>query len=529
MKGIHLFPSPKSDRQARKRAIASVISVALFVFGLLVLYARGPLPQGATTGMGNRQGISQSGGGTNPSDDGPAAPGRVGNPGPDGPGHTAVESDDQDLAPTPDQGGDQSASPSAPPGADPEHPEAHTQPSDAILVMRTPRVDVPLSSVPVTISQTENLLGSGATVAAVSSAGSRDIGGRVAAVGRFGGSRDIWGRAAAVGRFGGSEATESAVLKGLRWLKMKQADDGHWGQHRAAVTGLGLLCFLGHGETTESPEFGDQVQKAVEWLVENQIEGGGWPRKYEHAIATYALCEAYTMTKNKALLPVIEQATKIIIDGQNDTGGWRYLFKEGDKNDTSCMGWCVQALKAGLIAGVAQDDIRACFTRAIAAFKMNAHKDGGFGYKSRGRGGLTGTGVLALQLMGDSKSEECQRGLDLLDDATFIWTRQGGRRTTGEQPVFNQNYYWYYITQAKFNSGNERWQQWNAIFSKTLIEHQTVIPAATTDAKGRAADMGFWEMDGALSGSTDGEEMNTCLCILQLEVYYRFLPTYVGE
>jgi hypothetical protein len=508
-----LFPIPEPDRSARKAAIVSVISVVALVFGLLVIYARSPLPQGSSNGMGHRHGTSPYGGGTNPVDEGPTDRRSAGTPNASGPDHAVQASDDQDLAPTPDQGGEQPAPPPPPPGPSPAAPEAHTQPLDAVLATSRPGTDAPPTPIPVTVSQPENLLGSGASVAAVSPAGGRDVG----------------GRAAAVGRFGGSEATESAVLRGLRWLKTRQDEAGHWGRHRAAVTGLGLLCFLGHGETTASPEFGDQVQKAIEWLVTNQIPGGGWPRKYEHAIATYALCEAYTMTKNKALLPIIEQATKIIIDGQNDQGGWQYSFRAGDANDTSCMAWCVQALKAGLIAGVTQNDIRTCFTKTIRAFKMNAHTDGGFGYTSPGRGGLTGAGVLSLQLMGDSKSDECQKGLDLLDGATFIWTDRGGRGAGRERTLFNKNYYWYYITQAKFNAGHERWQQWNAIFSKTLVEQQTVIPAATTDAEGRPVDIGFWKMDYSISGQTDGEEMNTCLCILQLEVYYRFLPTYIGE
>jgi hypothetical protein len=33
------------------------------------------------------------------------------------------------------------------------------------------------------------------------------------------------------------------------------------------MTGLALLCFLGHGEITSSPEFGATVQKAVDHII----------------------------------------------------------------------------------------------------------------------------------------------------------------------------------------------------------------------------------------------------------------------
>ena len=64
------------------------------------------------------------------------------------------------------------------------------------------------------------------------------------------------------------------------------------------MTGLGLLCFLGHGETTTSPEFGKTVEKAVSWIIKTGTEQQGHlnrgttfnqPGVYEHAIAAYGL------------------------------------------------------------------------------------------------------------------------------------------------------------------------------------------------------------------------------------------------
>ena len=46
-----------------------------------------------------------------------------------------------------------------------------------------------------------------------------------------------------------TKATEQAVLRGLAWLQKVQNADGSWGErNRGAMTGLALLCFLGHGE-----------------------------------------------------------------------------------------------------------------------------------------------------------------------------------------------------------------------------------------------------------------------------------------
>ena len=43
---------------------------------------------------------------------------------------------------------------------------------------------------------------------------------------------------------------------------------------------------------------------------------------------------------------------------------------------------------------------------------------------------------------------------------------------------------------------------------------------------GRMRDVGWWEPPAAVKGHTDGPVMDTALCTLQLEVYYRYLPTF---
>src|SRR6266446_794767 len=64
-------------------------------------------------------------------------------------------------------------------------------------------------------------------------------------------------------------ATEQAVIRGLNWLQQNQAADGSWGaNYKGGMTGLALLCFLGHGETPESAQYGLTVNRAVQWFVD---------------------------------------------------------------------------------------------------------------------------------------------------------------------------------------------------------------------------------------------------------------------
>ena len=171
------------------------------------------------------------------------------------------------------------------------------------------------------------------------------------------GSRSPGSRGAALARHGGNNATEGAVLRALRWLKKHQNEDGSWDETKPAMTSLGLLTFLAHGELPgASPEFGVTVEKAIKWLVENQTGDGHFKGRdghdYSQPICAYALCEAYGLTKVPMLKEAAEKAIMVVIKGQNPSGGFNYNLKPTTRDDTSYMGWCAQALKAAYMAGL---------------------------------------------------------------------------------------------------------------------------------------------------------------------------------
>ncbi|MFH0880014.1 MAG: prenyltransferase/squalene oxidase repeat-containing protein, partial [Lentisphaerota bacterium] len=143
--------------------------------------------------------------------------------------------------------------------------------------------------------------------------------------------RSSGGRSAALKNYGGQwgQFTEAAVVKALAWLKRNQNPDGSWGPSKTAMTGLGLLTFLAHGETTASEEYGQTVEKAIRFLVSQQDPEGRFckidqPGSYAHAIGTYAISEAYGLTRIPSLKPVMEKAIQVIMNGQQPKGGWDY-------------------------------------------------------------------------------------------------------------------------------------------------------------------------------------------------------------
>ncbi|HPF98816.1 MAG TPA: terpene cyclase/mutase family protein [Kiritimatiellia bacterium] len=326
------------------------------------------------------------------------------------------------------------------------------------------------------------------------------------------------GRADALADYGGAwgRYTEMSVVRALEWLRKNQGTDGSWGPNKIAMTGLGLLTFLAHGETTSSDKYGQTVEKALRFLLTQQDEKGVFaqssgqegsdPAVYAHGIATYAVSEAYGLTRIPSLKPVMERAVQAILDGQQTAGGWNYRFSKTARRDTSVSGWMIQALKSALIAGAENSGIREALEKASADLKSAQNMETGrFGYTDPNTGslGCTGIGVLCLQLLGHGAEKEARDGLQALREAKVEWDPA----RENAWPLYE----WYYITQAKFHHGGQTWSSWNAEFARVYVKQQN------EDGSWPAASK--WE-------SSYGPVYSTTLAALTLQVYYRMLPTY---
>lgn len=317
---------------------------------------------------------------------------------------------------------------------------------------------------------------------------------------------------------GGTPEVEAAVVKSLVWLKDRQnVELGHWGsQYRAAMTGLALLCYLGHCETTKSPTYGETVAKGLVHLIETAKRNQGrignignqhWT--YEHAIATYALGEALVISRAEGTeIPDLEEvhkrAVQVIIRGQNPDGGWVYGYTGKGSGDLSVTGWQVQALRAAAHAQVDVPGLDAAMRKTRSLIAGRQGPLGGFGYRqTEDKYSLTGVGILGLQLLGNPGKGELQRGFD--------YFFQGGPFSYNTESC--DLYAWYYMTQAAFNQGGKPWETWNAAFRDEILLGQ--------DRDGSWAPEGSGKSDQA---GEDSEIYRSCLSTLMLEVYYRYLP-----
>jgi Prenyltransferase and squalene oxidase repeat len=339
---------------------------------------------------------------------------------------------------------------------------------------------------------------------------------------------------------GGSPECEIAVGKGLDWLAKKQNADGSWGNgHKAGMTGLVLLAYLGHCETPESLKYGETVLKGISYLIDlgrnqkqKQFEGYFSTKPqvisstYEHGIATYALGEMYSFAKlGDKPLPGLregfEKGVNIIIESQSSKGSWGY--KEGigynpkDGNDLSLTGWQFQALKAAKHTNLKISGLSKAVNQVEDYLKSKQTKDGGFGDPDRtkhyNQWNLTGAAVLGLQTLGSGNSGPVNKGIRWLME-----------ETTKEPLSWNNDAYlytWYYNTQAMFQKGGDAWDLWNKQFQKEVLANQLPDGGYKPEKAGE---------NGAASTTAAGGDADiyrTSLCTLMLEVYYRYLK--VGD
>jgi hypothetical protein len=341
------------------------------------------------------------------------------------------------------------------------------------------------------------------------------------------------------GKYGGE--AEKAVVRGLDWLETVQCENGSWGvgksksmtarQERARLTGLALLAYLAHGETPQSARYGATVQRAIQYLLGEQDKKTGrfCPFSktvgshddigvYGHAIATYALAEAYGLTRAPMLREPVERGVQVILDGQQEGGGWDHRYQHEKWSDLSVAGWQVQALRAAETAGVDLQGLEAALQKSVP-FVQGMHEGcGRFFYRKGNKkpsGGLdymTGVAVLCMQLAGSNRVDEVKAGLGYLKETECSGWDEGWEKTK-KNKSFNIAYEWYYNTQAIFQKGGSRWSTWNNRFAPMLIGAQ--------DASGA------WKPPSEVGGKLSKDIVYTTdFCILSLEVYYRILPSF---
>lgn len=324
-------------------------------------------------------------------------------------------------------------------------------------------------------------------------------------------------RAEILEQMGGSQATEHSVALALAWLARNQQSEGNWehgetgvGQVDIALTGLALMAFLAadHTHMRDGP-YRDVVDRGLTWLMRQQRPTGdllGQESMYSHGIASIALAEAYGMTGDQTLVDPVEAACRFIYEARNrEIGGWRYA--PGQLGDTSVMGWQIMALTSAKRAGLNVPDEGFEVARRWLRLVNRGRGMGLYAYQpdSDVTAAMTAEGMFIQQLLGATRDQQFMNGsADYLLQHLPDWDEDAN------------TYYWYYATLALFQHQGPHWDHWNTIVQQELLARQLT--------SGR--DSGSWDPTGQWA-RVGGRVYQTAICALTLEVYYRYLPTFL--
>lgn len=352
--------------------------------------------------------------------------------------------------------------------------------------------------------------------------------------------RNPGARESLVRAYGGTGTTEEAVQRALEWLARNQRRDGSWSlvgpysdgaktaagapsENKIAATAMAILAFQGHGDTTETGDYQQNLTRAWNWLLDQQAADGCFINAdigynawfYTQAQATIAVCEAHAMTKVDLKLKerFRESAQKAIdycVRSQSPLGGWKYAPQQN--SDVSVTGWVVMALQSARMGGL---EVPKHTLQGVDRFLNNVAQSDGSRYPyEQGQAAsrsMTAEGLLMREYLGwRGDDPRLLKGLDWLIEEENLVSMEKGQRDV---------YYWYYATQALHHVGGERWLAWNRVMRQKIPETQVLT--------GR--EIGSWDPmkpSRDAYGDLGGRLYVTCLSVYILEVYYRHMPLY---
>jgi hypothetical protein len=286
---------------------------------------------------------------------------------------------------------------------------------------------------------------------------------------RTGKARDL-----ALSTGGGTKESEQAVARGLKWLAKNQHAEGKWqldgaypdpgAANDVAGTAFGLLPLLAAGYTHKADPnnpFDRPVQKGLAFLIrrQNRRTGEFGQGMYAHALATIAVCEDYGMTKDPLVRQAAQKAVDYIVQAQHEGGGWRYAPSQA--GDTSSTGFQIMALTAARTAGlnVPKDTLK------NAAAYLDSVTDGddeGCGYTGRGSTrNMSAVGILCRQHLSDWGPKHPR-----LNKAVNNHLNNAPPGTVSDM------YYYYYATQVMHHLGGPSWKGWNENMRDRLVASQ---------------------------------------------------------
>jgi hypothetical protein len=282
-----------------------------------------------------------------------------------------------------------------------------------------------------------------------------------------------------------SSRWDSATRLGLDWVARTQSSLGHWtaGNYPTAMTALAGTALICSGSTTTQGPYARQVQRAVDYLVNNKARSNGligdpltdnrytYGHGFSMLFLSQVLGEEEDAERRAELLNVLTKAVDFSGKAQTPSGGWGYVsaadgnnFDEGSTTITQ-----VQGLRGCRNAGIPVP------LEVIENAKQYIYRcknpDGGISYSSRNRGNsrpaITAASLATLYNAGDYDGEHVP---DMLRYCKQHLHRVGA----GAQDSFGHWHYTYlYYAQVVYRLGEDEWAPFRDALYDKIVKEQT--------------------------------------------------------
>jgi len=309
------------------------------------------------------------------------------------------------------------------------------------------------------------------------------------------------------------------VESALAWLAKNQEKDGRLRadhpekksrkkglpgkpERTVGTTALGMLAFLGYGNTPEAGKHKKAVARGVAWLLEQQAEDGSIGSSehshhlLDHTLATCALVEAQGLAPTDAQGEQVQRAVDWLLAQRNDDGVWG---KEASNLRTTS--WALTAVRSAAEFGMKVPE--GALEKAGAWLIEQTASNGRVGEASEHAELDTAAALLGRHFAGDkTASRGAAASEQLLLEKLPEWDAKADKVDCE---------YWYFATYALYQQGGRSWKSWSGPMYQVALKNQ--------HKKGKLA--GSWDPVG-VRASEGGRVYTTALMTIGMQVYNRY-------
>lgn len=340
---------------------------------------------------------------------------------------------------------------------------------------------------------------------------------------------------------------QAALDRGLAWLAANQTAAGNWDSTDLGLVATGALAFLSAGYTPGAGRYGDNVQRALDYIVTNAKPSGllniAAPQRdmYNHGLATFVLGQAYGMTSDPRVGRTLDRALKLIARTQGPGGGWNYQALPQDGDLSLCV-MQAKALRSAVDSGL--DISPAVIERAIARVRLHYFPKNGnpnapeaelrtiggqFTYNTGGGNAtvaMAAAGVVCMQEFGQYEDWRIAKSMDVVTKAIEAAKPQTTRNGAMPFDAYTLNY----VGQSLYQVGGPGWRTHYPKLRDCLVASQVI---GKGQGKGKAPDKvpgqpgdddeGHW-LAGAHVDGKAGMLYGTSVGVFILAIPNRYLP-----